>query len=171
MSGRLNPDGSLSGTLEDVTAQVEAAAGIRGTGTSLHRAFFEENKAVMLLHDPLTSTIQFVNPAACHFYGYTEEELTSMTIRDLDRMSDEEVFEELRDAANEKRAYFKHVHTLKNGTQRFVEVFTGPVSIGSRQLHYSHCARRNEKTEAGSPPGTHGHPGPAHRDVQPARVL
>ncbi|MBG0791234.1 MAG: diguanylate cyclase [Desulfovibrionaceae bacterium] len=149
VSGRLNPDGSLSGTIDDVTAQVEAHQALKERD-ELHRAFFEENKAVMLLHDPQTACIQFVNPAACNFYGYTEKELTSMTLRDLDSMTDLEVFEELKAAANEKRAYFKRVHTLKDGTRRFVEVFTGPVSLGSRQLHYSiiHDVTEKRRLEA-----------------------
>ncbi|MCJ2165792.1 MULTISPECIES: sensor domain-containing diguanylate cyclase [unclassified Pseudodesulfovibrio] len=136
LSGKLTTDGSLNGILQDVTAQVEAGKALEERD-ELHRAFFEENKAAMLLHDPMTSSIQFVNPAACQFYGYTNAELTSMTIRELDCMTDAEIYEELQQAANERRSYFKHVHTLKDGTQRHVEVFTGPVSISNRQLHYS----------------------------------
>ena len=149
LSGRLNPDGSFNGILQDVTAQRKAQQALKERD-ELHRAFFEENKAVMLLHNPLDSTIQFVNPAACLFYGYTEEELTSMTIRDLDCMSDQEVFDELKRATKEKRNYFKQVHTLKNGTKRNVDVFTGPVSIGSRQLHYSivHDVTEKRRLEA-----------------------
>jgi diguanylate cyclase (GGDEF)-like protein len=60
-----------------------------------------------------------------------------MTIRQLDCMTDEEVYRELKEAAEERRSYFKQVHTLKDGTRRDVEVFTGPVSLGHRQLHYS----------------------------------
>lgn len=149
LSGRLNPDGSFNSVMEDVTARMAAQQALEERD-ELHRAFFEENKAVMLLHDPYDSTIQFVNSAACHFYGYTEDELLSMTVRDLDSMTDEEVFEELKSAANEKRGYFKQLHTLKNGTKRDVEVFTGPISIGSRQLHYSivHDVTEKRRLEA-----------------------
>ena len=136
VSGRLSPDNSLNGVLQDVTVLVDARKALEERD-ELHRAFFEENKAVMLLHDPLDSSIQFVNPAACNFYGYSEEELTSMYTRDLDCMSDKEVFDELRKAAEDHRSYFKHIHTLKDGTKRHVEVFTGPVSMANRQLHYS----------------------------------
>ncbi len=149
MSGRLNPDCSFNGVIQDVTAQVEARKAFEERD-ELHRAFFEENKAVMLLHDPLDSSIQFVNPAACQYYGYSNEELTSMTIRDLDCMSDKEVFEELKKATMEHRNYFKHYHTLKDGTKRHVEVFTGPVSMANRQLHYSivHDVTEKRRLEA-----------------------
>jgi diguanylate cyclase (GGDEF)-like protein/PAS domain S-box-containing protein len=149
LSGKLNPDSSFNATLEDVTAQRAAQQAVVERD-ELHRAFFEENNAVMLLHDPMDLTIQFVNPAACLFYGYSEAELTSMTIRDLNSMDDAEIFEELKHAADEKRGYFKQVHTLKSGTRRDVEVFTGPVSIGRRQLHYSivHDVTEKRRMEA-----------------------
>ena len=136
LSGRIIADGSFNGILQDVTEQIRSQQAVEERD-ELHRAFFEENKAVMILHDPLDSTIQFVNSAACLFYGYSEEELTSMTIRQLDCMSDDEVYRELKSAAEERRSYFKQVHTLKDGTKRDVEVFTGPISLGNRQLHYS----------------------------------
>ncbi|XXJ18986.1 diguanylate cyclase [Desulfovibrio caledoniensis] len=149
LSGRLNPDGFFNGIMQDVTDLVQASQAVEERD-ELHRAFFEENKAVMLLHDPLDSSIQFVNPAACHFYGYTNEEMTSMTIRQLDCMTDEELYHELKEAAQERRGYFKQVHTLKDGTRRDVEVFTGPVSLGHRQLHYSivHDVTEKRRLEA-----------------------
>lgn len=136
VSGRLRPGGTFNGILQDVTTEEEAKRAM-AERDELHRAFFEENKAVMLLHDPRDSSIQFVNPAACLFYGYTEDELTSMTLHDLNRMSDDELFEEFKRATSERRGYFKQTHTLKNGVKRNVEVFTGPISMRDRQLHYS----------------------------------
>jgi len=136
LTGSLTPDDSFSGIMQDVTPQMEGRKALEERD-ELHRAFFEENKAVMLLHDPLDSSIQFVNPAACNYYGYSEDELTNMTTYDLNCMTDEEIFEELKQSTSERRPYFKHIHTLKDGSQRNVEVFTGPVSLGRRQLHYS----------------------------------
>ncbi|EGB16441.1 diguanylate cyclase with PAS/PAC sensor [Pseudodesulfovibrio mercurii] len=149
LSGRLTPEGFFNGIMQDVTDQV-AAERAMAERDELHRAFFEENKAVMILHDPLDSTIQFVNPAACRYYGYSNEELTSMTIRQLDCMSDDQMYRELKAASEERRNYFKHVHTLKDGTRRDVEVFTGPVSLGRRQLHYSivHDVTEKRRLEA-----------------------
>jgi len=136
LSGKLNEDGALNGIIMDVSAQMEARRALEERD-ELHRAFFEENKAVMLLHDPRDSSIQFVNPAASQFYGYTVDEMTDMTIRDLDCMTEEEILEEFRLSMTERRNYFRHVHQLKDGSQRDVEVYTGPVSLGNRQLHYS----------------------------------
>ncbi|NDV20728.1 diguanylate cyclase [Pseudodesulfovibrio sp. JC047] len=149
MNGRLTPDGLFNGVLQDITTQVEARKALKERD-ELHRAFFEDNKAVMLLHDPQDATIRFVNPAACQYYGYSNDELTSMTIRDLDRMSDTEIFEELARATSEQRNYFKHFHTLKDGSRHPVEVFTGPVSLANRQLHYSivHDVTEKRRMEA-----------------------
>lgn len=149
LSGRQDGDGSFNGILQDVSDLVKARLAVEERD-ELHRAFFEENKAVMLLHDPLDSSIQFVNQAACQFYGYTAEELTSMTVRQLDCMTDEDIFRELKLAAEEHRGYFKHVHTQKDGTRRHVEVFTGPISLGDRQLYYSivHDVTEKRRLEA-----------------------
>lgn len=149
LSGRLNGDGSFNGILQDVSDLVKARRAVEERD-ELHRAFFEENKAVMLLHDPLDSSIEFVNQAACQFYGYTAEELTSMTIRQLDCMTDEDIYRELKLAAEERRGYFRHVHTQKDGTRRHVEVFTGPISLGDRQLYYSivHDVTERRRLEA-----------------------
>jgi len=136
LSGRLNPDSTFNGILQDITDQVAAERALEERD-ELYRAFFEENKAAMILHDPLDLSIQFANPAACRFYGYSNEEMTTMTMREVDCMTDAQVYLELTEAAKERRNYFKHVHTLKDGTRRHVEVFTGPVSLGRRQLHYS----------------------------------
>jgi diguanylate cyclase (GGDEF)-like protein/PAS domain S-box-containing protein len=149
LSGRLTLDRTFNGIMQDVTERVEAEQAVKERD-ELHRAFFEENKAVMLLHDPLDSSIQFVNPAACRYYGYTNDEMTSMTVRQLDCMTDEDLYRELKEAADERRGYFKHVHTLKDGTRRDVEVFTGPISLGRRQLHYSivHDVTEKRRLEA-----------------------
>lgn len=136
MSGRITPDGTFNGILQDITDRVEAERAMEERD-ELYRAFFEENKAAMILHDPLNLSIQFANPAACRFYGYSNAEMTSMTMREVDCMTDAQVYQELKEATEERRNYFKHVHTLKDGTRRHVEVFTGPVSLGRRQLHYS----------------------------------
>lgn len=136
LSGKLNEENALNGIIMDVTAQMEARRALEERD-ELHRAFFEENKAVMLLHDPQDSSIQFVNPAACQFYGYTAEEMTRMSIRDLDCMTEEDMLQEFRASTMERRNYFKHVHKLSDGSHRDVEVYTGPVSLADRQLHYS----------------------------------
>jgi len=135
-SGKLDPDGSLNGIMVDITARVEAEQ-ILEERDELHRAFFEENKAVMLLYNPKDSSIQFANPAACYYYGYSNDELTSMTKSQLNRMSEGEIFTEMQQAATERRGYFNFIHTMKDNTLRDVEVYTGPISMGNRQLHYS----------------------------------
>ena len=120
----------------DISSRVEAEKIIKDRD-ELHRGFFEENKAVMLLHDPKDSSIHFANPAACLYYGYSNEELISMKTSDLNCMSDADIFAEMQQASVERQAYFNFVHTMKNRSRRDVEVYTGPISLGERQLHYS----------------------------------
>jgi diguanylate cyclase (GGDEF)-like protein/PAS domain S-box-containing protein len=135
-SGRLDADNCLNGIMVDISKRMEADQVLKERD-ELHRAFFDENKAVMLLHDPKDSTIQFANPAACKYYGYSKHELTSMNTSELCRMSDEEIFAEMHQASMKRQGYFNFVHAMKDGSLRDVEVYTGPISLGNRQLHYS----------------------------------
>ena len=136
LSGKLDPDYSLNGIMVDISSRVEAEKIIKDRD-ELHRGFFEENKAVMLLHDPKDSSIHFANPAACLYYGYSNEELVSMKTSDLNCMTDADIFAEMQQASVERQTYFNFVHTMKDHSQRDVEVYTGPISLGERQLHYS----------------------------------
>src|SRR5512139_3005796 len=52
-----------------------------------YRRLFEDHHATMLLYDPETFDIVDVNPAACHYYGYSHAQLTAMKITDLNGMS------------------------------------------------------------------------------------
>jgi len=135
-SGRLDPDNSLNAIMVNISARVEAEQVLKERD-ELHRAFFEENKAAMLLHDPKDSSIQFANPAACQYYGYSKSELASMKTSDLYRMSDQEIFAEMHQASMKRQGYFNFIHAMKDGSLHDVEVYTGPISLGNRQLHYS----------------------------------
>jgi PAS domain S-box-containing protein len=102
-----------------------------------YRGLFRNNHAVMLLIDPETSCIVDANPAACKFYGYSEKELKSMRIIDINTLSEEEVFREMAYASMEKRNHFNFRHRLSNGEIRDVEVYSGPLKLNSRDLLYS----------------------------------
>ena len=86
-------------------------------------------------------------------------------------MNDDEVFEELKNAASEKRGPIsRHVHTLKNGTKRDRRGLHRPGLHRQPTAPLLHRPRRDRKAPARGPSGAHGHPGPAHRNVQPARL-
>jgi len=103
----------------------------------LYRQMFENNRAVKLLIDPESGVIVDVNMAACDYYGYTRDELLAMHVWDINVRGEEQVRLQLGRAASSERDYFQFRHMLASGEIRDVEVYTGPIEIGSRKLLFS----------------------------------
>ncbi|PJZ64718.1 histidine kinase [Leptospira wolffii] len=101
------------------------------------RQIFETNQAIKWILDPDTGSILYVNQAACIFYGYSREELLGMNVTQINILTKEEVFEEMRRAAAESRLYFLFRHRLKGGEIRNVEVYSGPLQFGSKRVLFS----------------------------------
>jgi PAS domain S-box-containing protein len=94
--------------------------------------------APMLLIDAgLGGRILDANDAACLFYGYTKQEIESLTIDQINMLSPEAVRKEMAQAALFKRNYFNFKHRLKNGHIKDVEVYSSPVPIRGKTLLFS----------------------------------
>lgn len=104
---------------------------------SRYRSLFENNHSIMLLIDPETAEIVDANPPACGYYGYDRETLVQMKITEINQLTQQQVFEEMNRAKEEKRKSFNFRHCLASGEIRDVEVFSGPLLIEGRQLLYS----------------------------------
>ncbi|MGD9272429.1 MAG: PAS domain S-box protein [Syntrophobacterales bacterium] len=114
-----------------------------------YSSLFKNNHSVMLLIDPESAEIMDANPAACFFYGWSEEELTNMKITDINMLPKEEVFQEIERAKSEKRNHFFFRHRLANEEIRDVEVYSGPISLHGKELLYSiiHDISERKRTE------------------------
>lgn len=102
-----------------------------------YRQIFETNRALKLMIDPDNGAILEANEAACGYYGYTKDKMTSMTIMDINVLPPEETYLEMQNAKKEKRLYFNFSHRLASGEVRDVDVYSGPVNLGSKTLLYS----------------------------------
>ncbi|MDD2685319.1 MAG: EAL domain-containing protein [Gallionella sp.] len=101
------------------------------------RHMFEHHASPMLLLDPDTGMIVNANQAAASFYGYTIEQMTQMTIYQINVMSKAEIDAERGKAQQEDRGYFVFPHRLANGTIRTVEVHSSPFEVQGRALSFS----------------------------------
>ncbi len=126
----------MLGTVSDITDQKKAEEDLRESETKF-RAVFNNNHAVMLLIDPESGAIIDANPAACGFYGYSQKQLTSRKISDINTLNSEEIKTEMQHAARESRSFFNFRHRLANGDIRDVEVFSGPIAQKNRALLFS----------------------------------
>jgi len=102
----------------------------------LLRQFFDRDRAVQLLLDPSTGQIVEANPAACSFYGRTQEELTRLRLDDVGLLAPGQVQEALQEAAAGRRSRFLLPHPASPDA-RDIEVHIGPVDVGGRRLLFS----------------------------------
>ncbi len=102
-----------------------------------YRAVFERSRVPMLLIDPSDGAIVTANRSACDYYGYACDQLMRLAITDLNILSPAEVAAEMALAEQEQRSEFFFRHRLANGEVRDVEVHSGPLIIGDKQLLYS----------------------------------
>jgi len=119
--------------LRDVTAR-KAAEGSRQESEAFYKAMFEINTAVKLLVDADQGVVVDANQAAAQFYGYALHELRGKRITSINTMAEDEVFQEMKAAREQRRAYFNFKHRLAGGDIRDVEVYSGPISVKGRSL-------------------------------------
>ncbi len=132
---------------EEIRERREAEEALRGS-EARYRQMFENHQAVQILIDPMTGMIVDANPAACAFYGYAREELRGKPIGEINIGSATEVVGALRSASTGDETIFLFQHRLASGDIRDVEVRTGPIESGGRQLLFSIVHDITERKQA-----------------------
>lgn len=130
-------------------ARREAETALRQSEAQ-YRQVFETNQAVKLIINPADSCIVAANQAACRFYGYPLDVLTSLRISDINTLPPVKIQQEMERAKHEERLYFNFRHRLASGEVRDVEVFSGPVVTSDGPLLYSiiHDITQRKQAEA-----------------------
>jgi PAS domain S-box-containing protein len=103
----------------------------------IYKSLFENSFSIKLLIHPETGRIIDANKTACRYYGYSRDKLKSMSIKDINILSQDQIFEEMQNARTENRHYFLFRHRLADGELRDVEVYSGPITIGDEKVLYS----------------------------------
>jgi diguanylate cyclase (GGDEF)-like protein/PAS domain S-box-containing protein len=102
----------------------------------VYKQMFQENRAIKLIIDPNDGHIIEANNAAIDFYGYGQN-LLSMRISDIRESNENEVHNQMQMAQSKKKTIFRFKHKLANGEIKDVDVYSGPISVGSKTLLYS----------------------------------
>jgi PAS domain S-box-containing protein len=119
-----------------------------GENEAVYRSLFENNHAVMLLIDPETAAIRDANPAACAYYGWSQEQLKALRIDEINTLTREEIFTQMQLALAEKRRNFFFKHRRADGSVRDVEIFSGPLTVRGQTLLYSIVHDITERKQA-----------------------
>ncbi len=131
-------DGSftIDGFVEDITEKYKTEKELEKSEEK-YRSLFENQYSVMLILDPKNGDIVDANPAACEYYGWSYEKLTSMNINNINTLSKAKILKKLKDIKNEKSHNFQLEHRLANGEIRNVEVYDAPIKIGDKDYIFS----------------------------------
>jgi two-component system cell cycle sensor histidine kinase/response regulator CckA len=137
----------ISGMIMDISERKRIEKALRES-EQRYRSLFKNNHSVILLVDPESGDIVDANTAACSFYGWSLEELTSMKVTDINMLPNEQIFQEIERAKSEARNHFLFQHRLANEEIRDVEVYSGPISLHGKELLYSIIHDISERTRA-----------------------
>lgn len=114
----------------------------------LYWNLFNDSNEVMLLIDPDTFQIAKANEAAIRFYGYSSGKYKNMKITEINTLSEQEVYEEMKKAKLKMRNCFNFKHRLNNEKIVDVEVKSSPIIIGKKTflnsvIHSTPCYQKS----------------------------
>ncbi len=96
-----------------------------------YRALFEENPNPMWVYDPENLKFLAINNAALQTYGYTQEEMLLLTLRDIRPAEEVPILEkQIVQIKNEIINSGVYKHKRKNGEVFFVNIYSGPTKFG-----------------------------------------
>lgn len=127
--------GEIVRVFSDVSDQVQSTDDLRGS-EQRYKQMVEADYAVRLMVDPSTSKVVDANDAAAEFYGYSLDQLKSMSIDEINALSATDIRAEMERASQEKRRYFKLKHKTASGRTHDVLVYSGPVTQNGQRYVY-----------------------------------
>ncbi|MBL6459371.1 PAS domain S-box protein [Belnapia sp. T6] len=131
------PNWRASGIILDITERKEMELALREAELR-QRTLFEAAPFGVIVIDPATHRILDVNGRVCTEYGYTREELLSLSLADIDALGDSEAIR-VRGRAHAVRPGTQEVeaqHRTKSGEIRDVLVRAQGVVLGGRDVTY-----------------------------------
>ncbi len=123
-------------TVQDVTERKLMEMELRESEED-YRRLFEDHSAIKFLIDPDTGKIIQSNHAAAVYYGWTREELSQMTIQQINTHPPEVIDGEIRKVRAQKSVCFEFKHRLADGSTRDVEVFSSTIKMKGKELLHS----------------------------------
>jgi len=129
-------DAAISLMLIDITGRKQTDEGLQKR-EKIFGVMFESHDSVMLLIDPGTGTIIDANLAAERFYGRSRENLSTLSIDEINTLPSEEVKALLAKVAQGQITSFTAQHRCSSGEIRTVEVHSSPIALAGKTVLFS----------------------------------
>ena len=135
-------------SLFETTARKRAEEALKANEAHF-RLLFERQSAVMLLIDPETLGILDANNAAVEFYGYSRDELRTMTVHRINCLPPESLSEIIKEVRDRRTNHFTTSNRMADGTIRTVEVHVTPITLHKREFDFAiiHDITERQKAE------------------------
>jgi PAS domain S-box-containing protein len=129
-------DAAISLMLIDITGRKQTDEVLQKR-EKIFGVMFESHDSVMLLIDPGTGTIIDANQAAERFYGRSRENLSTLSIDEINTLPPEEVKALLAKVAQGQITSFTAQHRRSSGEIRTVEVHSSPIALAGKTVLFS----------------------------------
>ena len=135
----VNPEITVLLTMEDITKQKQTQIALYESEDRYRKLFETQNESIILINSK-TKRITDVNPAACKLYGYTKQELLTLSVFDIS-IQHNETNETLNKTVSENNNTLvaNRLHKCKNGEIIIVEVQNTIIIVdGKRTICSTH---------------------------------
>jgi PAS domain S-box-containing protein len=124
--------------ITSLLAERNAAARLKTASEARYRTLFESNPQPLWVQDRASHRILMVNQAAVSRYGYTRDELTQMSLADLEAPGRRQMGINEGDVLIQDSG--EYLHTTRDGEQISVELRVQPIEFADRdaELVFSH---------------------------------
>ena len=109
----------------------------RDEAVTAYTTLFEQHGLPQLLINVENARITAANEAAAKYYGWSQAQLCTMKISDINTLSPAAIALEMAKAQQQKRNHFQFRHRRADGQVRDVEVYSHPVRLNDQNLLYS----------------------------------
>ncbi|MDA3950648.1 MAG: PAS domain S-box protein [Spirochaeta sp.] len=127
----------LREAFEDLQTRLKREMTERDEANALYRALFENTHVAMLAINPEDGRIIRANGAAEKFYGWTRDELSAMSIQEINTLPPDEVQRKMESARMSGQGYFEFRHRVSDGSVRDVAVHSGTAAVDSEAVLHS----------------------------------
>lgn len=110
------------------------------------RQFFSAHAVVMLIIDEHGQIVD-ANRAAVNYYGYSAEQMSTMSVVDIQTMDRVSVLRHIKKSMTERSSKYMVQHRLASGEIRDVEVLNTTIESAGRQLIYTIVIDTTERLE------------------------